>query len=338
MPGATKPLALTMGEPAGIGAELALAAWRDRTTTAVPVFFIIDDPKRLEQLSMATGMDVPITAIQDPAEVTTAWHRALPVLPQPLPEAVTPGQPATANSAAALTAIERAVQLVQAGKASAVVTNPINKKVLYDAGFSFPGHTEYLAHLANTDQPPVMLLASADLRVVPATIHIPLAAVPERLTIETICHCARTTATALKRDFAVPAPRLAIAGLNPHAGENGALGAEENTIIKPAIAELRSEGLSVSGPWPPDTMFHATARRDYDAAICMYHDQALIPLKTLAFDSGVNVTLGLPFIRTSPDHGTAFDIAGTGTADPGSLVEALRLAHTLATNRAAATA
>ncbi len=327
-------LAVTMGEPAGIGGELTLMAWHRRDAEHTPPFFVIDDPKRLAALAGRLALDVPIAVIDAPSEAAGLWPTALPVLPEPLPGAVTPGTPAAANTAAAHRSIARAVALSQTNAAAAVVTNPINKKASYDAGLTFPGHTEYLADLAGITHTPVMMLAAPQLRVVPATIHIPLAAVPASLTTDLIAHCGRLTAAALVRDFNIAAPRLAFAGLNPHAGEAGAIGAEEHTIIKPAIARLTAEGLDVTGPWPADTLFHAAARQRYDAAICMYHDQALVPVKTLAFDLGVNTTLGLPFIRTSPDHGTAFDIAGTGTADPASLIAALQLAATLAANRA----
>ncbi len=326
-------LAVTMGEPAGIGGELTLIAWHRRKAEQTPPFFVIDDPRRLSDLAQRLALDVPIAAIAAPSEAASRWPAALPVLPEPLPEAVIPGIPNPANTAAAHRSIARAVALAQASAGCAVVTNPINKKASYAAGLRFPGHTEYLADLAGIAHAPVMMLAAPQLRVVPATIHIPLAAVPGHLTVDLIAHCGRLTAAALVRDFNIAAPRLAFAGLNPHAGEDGAIGTEEAAIIEPAIARLAAEGVDVTGPWPADTMFHAAARQRYDAAICMYHDQALVPLKTLAFDLGVNTTLGLPFIRTSPDHGTAFDIAGTGTADPASLIAALRLATTLAANR-----
>jgi 4-hydroxythreonine-4-phosphate dehydrogenase len=248
----------------------------------------------------------------------------------PLAVAPVPGDPDAANAPAVVASIEQAARLAMAGEVGAVVTNPINKAALYNAGFSYPGHTEFLAALTGAIGKQIMMLASPDLRVVPVTVHASLRKSIEMITVERIVAAARTTAMALQRDFGIAAPRLAIAGLNPHAGEQGALGDEETTIIGPAIAELRSDGLEISGPWPPDTMFTETARARYDVAICMYHDQALIPLKTLDMDHGVNVTLGLPIVRTSPDHGTAYDIAGKGIADPSSLIAAIQLAAELA--------
>ena len=322
------PLALTMGDPAGIGAEIALAA---RSSGAVRhPFFLIDDPDRLAGL--AAG---PVQAIERPEDAPAAFGRALPVLPHPLPAPAIPGRPDPANAAATVATIERAVTCVQAGRAAAVVTNPINKKALYEgAGFAFPGHTEYLAHLSGGAAHPVMMLAGPSLRVVPVTVHVPLAEVPRALTTELIVETARITHAALVRDFGIAAPRLAVAGLNPHAGEGGAMGREEVEVIAPAIETLRAEGLAVQGPLPADTMFHESARARYDAALAMYHDQGLIPLKALDFERGVNVTLGLPFVRTSPDHGTAYDIAGRGIASPVSLVEALNLAGDMAARRA----
>jgi 4-hydroxythreonine-4-phosphate dehydrogenase len=254
------------------------------------------------------------------------------VLPIALPVAPTPGEPRQENAAAVIGAIDRAVTLVREGRAAAVVTNPINKKVLTDSGFKHPGHTEYLAELAGGGTA-VMMLACAELRVVPVTIHLPLTQAVAALTTEAIFTAGRITAAALRRDFAIDRPRLAIAGLNPHAGEGGTLGREDIEIVAPAVAALQHEGIAATGPLAADTMFHAAARRHYDVALCMYHDQALIPIKTIDFDRGVNVTLGLPFIRTSPDHGTAFDIAGKGIANPASLIAALTLAGKMATSR-----
>jgi 4-hydroxythreonine-4-phosphate dehydrogenase len=258
----------------------------------------------------------------------------LPVVPLYARHVDSPGEPDPANAAGTIEAIDRAVADCLAGSAAAVVTCPIAKKPLYDAGFGFPGHTEYLAHLASRHTgkqvTPVMLLAGPDLRTVPVTIHIPLAEVPKVLTRELIVAVARITAADLKSRFGIARPRLAIAGLNPHAGEGGAMGQEDAAIVAPAVETLKAEGIDAVGPLPADTMFHPRARASYDAALCMYHDQALIPAKTLAFDEAVNVTLGLPFIRTSPDHGTAFDIAGRGIARADSLIAALRLARRLA--------
>ncbi|MEL6774411.1 MAG: 4-hydroxythreonine-4-phosphate dehydrogenase PdxA [Pseudomonadota bacterium] len=324
---ALAPIALTMGDPAGIGGEIALAAWRSQQVSHP--FFLIDDPARLAALPGAA-----VREIGAPAEAAAVFTEALPVLPHTLPAPVVPGRPEPRNAAAVIGAIDRAVALAGSGEASAVVTNPINKKVLYDgAAFPDPGHTEYLARLADVPRT-VMMIAGPSLRVVPVTIHEPLARVPSILSIDMIVETARITAAALKRDFGIAAPRLALTGLNPHAGENGAMGREEIEIIAPAIEELRAEGIAATGPHPADTLFHAAARARYDVAIAMYHDQALVPVKALDFDRGVNVTLGLPFIRTSPDHGTAYDIAGKGIANPTSLIEALTLAATLAARRA----
>ncbi len=325
-----RPLALTMGDPAGIGAEIALGAWASGRV-AQP-FFMIGDPDRLAPLAASAG--VPLTAIAGPEAAPGVFAGALPVLPLALPAAAVPGRPDPANAPAVVAAIDRAVALVQAGAAAAVVTNPINKKALKDgAGFAFPGHTEYLAHLGGAPRP-VMMLVSPELRVVPVTIHIPLAEVPGALTAAVIEETARIVAQALTRDFGIARPRLAVAGLNPHAGEQGAMGREEIEVIAPALERLRAEGLEIAGPLPADTMFHAPARARYDVALTMYHDQGLIPLKALDFARGVNVTLGLPFIRTSPDHGTAYDIAGSGRADPTSLIEALNLAAKMVSRRA----
>ena len=328
------PLALTMGEPAGIGGEIALKAWYGRGDT-LPTFFVIDDPARLEALARRLTLDVPIATVATPAEAHETFGRALPVLPERLMSPVEPGRPDPANGRAVLGSIERAVALVAAGEAAAVVTNPIHKKTLYDAGFRHPGHTEFLAALGGDGAQPVMMLVGAGLRVVPVTIHVPLREALDRLSTESIVATGRIVGRALHQDFGIDAPRLAVAGLNPHAGEDGAMGLEDAEIVAPAVAALRREDLAVAGPLPPDTMFHEAARARYDAALCMYHDQALIPLKTLAFDTGVNVTLGLPFVRTSPDHGTAFNIAGKGIASPASLVAAIKLAGALARRRRA---
>jgi 4-hydroxythreonine-4-phosphate dehydrogenase len=325
------PLAMTMGEPAGIGPELALRAWVRRAEIGAP-FFVIADPAALRELATRLGLEVPIARVE-PADAAGVFDRALPVAPLGAGAAATPGKPDAAFAPATIESIERAVAYVQSGKASAVVTNPIAKHVLYQSGFAFPGHTEFLGALArqwDAGAQPVMMLWSRVLSVVPVTIHIPLADVARALTRELIASTARIVAADLRDRFGIAHPRLAVAGLNPHAGEGGAIGREEIETIEPAIAELRAEGLDVTGPHPADTMFHEAARARYDVALAMYHDQALIPIKTLAFDTGVNVTLGLPFIRTSPDHGTAFDIAGKGLANPTSLIEAARLAARLA--------
>jgi len=329
------PLALTMGEPAGIGGEIALMAWA-RRADRIPPFFAIDDPARLRALARRTGIAAAIEPIAAPEDAPSIFPRALPVLAEPIAVEVAPGRPDAAAAPAVLGAIDRAVALALAGRVAAVVTNPIHKAALYAAGFRHPGHTEYLADKAGLRHPSVMMLVSADLRVVPVTIHVSLREAIAGLTADAIVHCGRIAAAALATDFAVARPRLAVAGLNPHAGEDGHMGREDIDIVRPAIERLRAAGIAATGPHPPDTMFSASARKTYDAALCMYHDQALIPLKTLDFDGGVNVTLGLPFVRTSPDHGTAFDIAGTGRARPDSLIAALRLADVLARNRRAA--
>ncbi|QCG87858.1 4-hydroxythreonine-4-phosphate dehydrogenase PdxA [Azospirillum sp. TSH100] len=332
-PPASLPLALTMGEPAGAGGDITLKAWTVRHEAGLPPFIVLDDPARLAALAASLGLAVPVQSVSSPQEGAVLFDRALPVLPVALANPVIAGKPDPANGAAVIASIDRAVALVQGGQAAAVVTNPIQKSSLYAAGFRHPGHTEYLAHLAGLTEEPIMMLAAADLRVVPVTIHVSVREAVNQLTAEAIIHAGRVTAASLVRDFGIARPRLAVAGLNPHAGEGGAMGREEIDIIEPAIAALRADGIDVSGPRPPDTMFHAAARRGYDAALCMYHDQALIPVKTVDFDSGVNITLGLPFVRTSPDHGTALDIAGTGKANATSLIAALKTADRMARNR-----
>lgn len=322
---------MTMGDPAGIGPELALKAWLRRDDIAAP-FFVIADPGALHRLSRDLGLDIRIVTVS-PHEAAATFETALPVVALSKWAAAEPGRPDSATAAATIESIERAVEIVRLGEASAVVTNPIAKHVLYNAGFRFPGHTEFLGELAGlwgARVQPVMMLWSRELAVVPVTVHIPLAGVPSSLTLDLIVSTARIVARDVERRFKIVRPRLAISGLNPHAGEAGAMGHEEIAIIAPAIARLRAEGLEVTGPHPADTLFHAAARQRYDVAITMYHDQGLIPIKTLAFDTGVNVTLGLPFVRTSPDHGVAFDIAGKGVANPTSLIEAARLAARLA--------
>jgi 4-hydroxythreonine-4-phosphate dehydrogenase len=312
-------LALTMGDPAGIGGELTVQL----LAATSPPFVVLDDPARLAAYHRA-----PIREVGSVAEARAVYPAAIPVLRIALPAPVHPGRPDPANAPAVIASIERAVQLALAGEVAAIVTNPISKATLYSSGFPYPGHTEFLAALTGAAHP-VMMLAAPALRVVPVTIHVSLRAALDQLTTARNVATARITHAALQRDFALAAPRLAIAGLNPHAGEHGALGDEEQRIIAPAIQALRAQGITVTGPWPPDTMFTPAARASYDVAICMYHDQALIPLKTLDRDHGVNVTLGLPIVRTSPDHGTAFDIAGTGQADATSLRAAMELAAEL---------
>jgi 4-hydroxythreonine-4-phosphate dehydrogenase len=316
-----------MGDPAGIGGEIAAAAWRGGGLTRP--FFLIGCPAWLA--GRVPGL--PVAEIAAPAEAPGVWPRALPVLPEPLAAPAPPGAPDPRNAPAVIAAIGRGAELVRADEAAALVTNPINKHALIEgAGFAFPGHTEYLAALDGAPRA-VMMLAGPSLRVVPVTVHIPLAAVPGALTAALLLESARITDAALRRDFGLARPRLALAGLNPHAGEEGEMGREEIETIAPAIGRLSAEGLSITGPHPADTLFHAAAREGYDAALCMYHDQALIPVKTLDFDAAVNVTLGLSFVRTSPDHGTAYDIAGTGRARPDSLRAALALAAAMAGRR-----
>jgi 4-hydroxythreonine-4-phosphate dehydrogenase len=330
------PVALTMGDPSGIGPEIALSAWASGQVK--DPFFMIGDPAHMAPLGARAGVE--IVEIDGPGGANGAFARGLPVLALEMPARALPGQPDPANAAFVIAAIDRAVELVQAGSAAAVVTNPINKKALKDgADFAFPGHTEYLAHLAGagSDAQAVMMLVAPgvrpELRVVPVTTHIALSRVPEELNGALIARTARITAEALRRDFGIARPRLAVAGLNPHAGEQGAMGREEIEIIAPALDQLRQDGLKIAGPLPADTMFHPEARARYDVALTMYHDQGLIPLKALDFARGVNVTLGLPFVRTSPDHGTAYDLAGTGRAAPTSLIEALNLAASLGAGR-----
>lgn len=333
------PLALTMGEPGGVGPDITVAIWTKRHALCPPVFYCLSDPDMLAERATALGVDCPIEVVA-PEDAASCIDRALPVVRLDKPVKATPGRLDSANAPAVIEAIARAVGDVRSGAAAAVVTNPINKKALYDAGFNHPGHTEFLGVLsaAWTGKPgtPVMMLAGPDLKAVPVTIHIPLRDVPTVLTEALIVDTAGIVATDLRKRFAIARPRLAITGLNPHAGEGGAFGDEEDRIIRPAIAALRASGVEATGPHSADAMFHPAARTAYDAAICMYHDQALIPAKTLSFAETVNVTLGLAFVRTSPDHGTALDIAGTGKADPASLGAALRLAGELTRNQLAA--
>ncbi len=323
-----------MGEPAGIGGDIALMAWARAKAEGLQPFYLIDDPERLAALAGRLGLAVPLTVIGGPAETAAAFDLGLPVLPQPLPAACEPGKPDEANAAAVLGAIRTGVAHCRSGEASGIVTNPIHKAVLYRAGFKHPGQTEFLGELAGGT--PVMLLASPMLRVVPVTIHMSLAEAIATLSTDLIVETARITHRALARDFGIPHPRLALCGLNPHAGEGGALGREDGAVVAPAVERLRAEGIDARGPLPADTLFHAEARETYDVALGMYHDQVLIPIKTLDIWGGVNVTIGLPIIRTSPDHGTAFELAGTGQAKPDSLIAALKLARTLVQNRARA--
>lgn len=333
----TAPLALSMGEPAGIGPDLILAAWSLKDAVAVPRFVAIADPEVLTLRARALGIAVPLAVVDRAAFAEADFSHALPVLRVKAANPAACGTPAPANAKAVAQAIALGVELCLSGEASAIVTAPIHKAALAAGGFRHPGHTEYLGELAGPGHTPIMMLAGAGLRVVPLTVHCALKDVPERLAATPIVAIARAVLAALARDFGIARPRLAVAGLNPHAGEDGLMGTEEETLIAPAVAELRAEGFDVVGPLPADTMFHAEARETYDAALCMYHDQALIPLKTLDFHGGVNITLNLPFVRTSPDHGTALSLAGTGKARPDSLIAALRAAEAMAQLRKHAT-
>ena len=350
MAGADAPLAITMGEPAGIGTEVLLKAYdalRGAPPGAAPAFFLIDDPARVEKIVRLIGLDLRLATIEHPRDAGATFARALPILPLtdgvvPALLHVQPGQPSGATAAAVTGSIEQATRLALEGAASGVVTLPIHKKTLADAGFPHPGHTEFLGALtADAALPkgfvrgPVMMLAAGAFRVVPVTVHLPLRAVPDALSADAIVRTGVVVAQGLMRDFGLPAPRLAVAGLNPHAGEGGAMGTEEEAVIEPAIAALQEQRIDARGPYPADTLFHEEARRGYAAALCMYHDQALVPIKTLAFHDAANVTLGLPIIRSSPDHGTAFEIAGRGAANPSSLLSAIHLAARMAAARAA---
>ena len=331
------PLALTMGEPGGIGLEIAALAWRKLQARATP-FFLVGNADLLAERLRRAGIEAPCRVINSPGEAAQTFRDALPVLP--LPEAAgmadEPGKASRENAPAVIAAIRKGVELTLSGQACGLVTLPLQKESLYAAGFDFEGHTDFLASLARNAglaAEPVMMLTAKDLRTIPITVHIAIKEVPRRLTQEAIVRQGRIVARDLTRFFGISAPRIAVAGLNPHAGEGGRMGTEEAEIIAPAIATLRGMDMNAFGPLPADTMFHPAARASYDAAICAYHDQALIPIKTLDFARGVNVTLGLPFVRSSPDHGTAYDIAGTDQADPASLVAALRMARAMAQAR-----
>ena len=318
----TKMLLLTPGEPAGIAPEITAAAWgslRDQVS-----FCVIGDA---DYFASRGGTYQRVENLNQAAKI---FSSAIPVLHRPLPAPCSAGELNSKNSPWVIAAIEEAVALCMAGVASGIVTNPIQKETLYDVGFKFQGHTDFLASLANCQGHEVMMLVGADLRAVPVTVHIPLSEVPKALSTAAIVAQGKTVAAALQKYFGIARPRIAVTGLNPHAGENGAMGHEDQTIVLPAVLELRAAGITVLGPLPADTAFHPEARASYDAILCMYHDQALIPAKTLDFHGGVNVTLGLPFIRTSPDHGTALGLAGTGKANPSSLIAALKLAASMA--------
>lgn len=327
------PLALTLGEPAGIGPDLTIQLWRRRSELRLPGFYLIGDPEFVARRARLLGLNLA-PKIVTPVQANETFARALPVVPvDGISVTAEPGRPDASSAPIAIASIRRAVSDVLEGNAAAIVTNPVAKNVLYRSGFAEPGHTEFLAKLAQEatgkSLRPVMMLWSPELAVVPVTIHLPLKDVVAGLTAGLVMETARIAARDLTARFGISRPRIAVAGLNPHAGEEGALGDEDRTIVTPAVQQLQAEGIDAVGPLPADTLFHERARATYDVALCMYHDQALIPIKTLAFDHAVNVTLGLPFVRTSPDHGTAFDIAGKGTADPSSLAAALILAARL---------
>ena len=328
------PLALTLGEPAGIGPDLTIQLWRRRVELRLPAFYLIADPEFIRQRARVLGVDVTLSVVT-PTQAAKTFGRALPIVALDASITASPGAPDASSAPAAIASIRRAVADVLAGNAAAMVTNPVAKNVLYRSGFAEPGHTEFLAKLVQEatgkSARPVMMLWSPELAVVPVTIHLPFKDVVTRLTSDLVVETGRIVARDLTARFGISRPRVAVAGLNPHAGEEGALGEEDGAVVAPAVKQLQAEGIDAIGPLPADSLFHERARATYDVALCMYHDQALIPIKTLAFDHAVNVTLGLPFVRTSPDHGTAFDIAGTGTADPSSLVAALTLAARLST-------
>lgn len=330
------PIALTIGEPGGIGPELAIKAWLRRMQDQIAPFCLLSPASIVKQAIVQSGNDVPLKVVDTINDAASTFRHALPVFEiADVTTDVVSGVASAQTASVVIESITKAVALATKGEACAVVTNPIQKSALYEAGFSHPGHTEFLAELAGPGTIPVMMLANSKLRVVPLTIHIALKNVPAQLTSELIVERCRITHHSLQTAFGIAAPRLTIAGLNPHAGEDGTMGTEEKTIMAPAIKQLREEGVDVIGPLPADTMFHEEARENYDVALCPYHDQALIPVKTLDFHGGVNVTLGLPFIRTSPDHGTALNIAGKGIARPDSLIAALKMAAEMATKRLA---
>ncbi len=331
------PIAVTMGDPAGIGTEITLKAWLQRKEQHLAPFFVLSQKSLFEEAAHQMGKAVPFAAIHSPLQAIEAFPEALPILEVPRHVEAVAGQPDPASAKMTLHSISASVDYVRIGESSSIVTNPINKHVLYQAGFEFPGHTEYLAKLADRwegcrDIKPVMMLASKYLKTVPLTIHMALEDVASHITSDLIIDTARIISDDMTRYFGLDTPRIAVAGLNPHAGEGGAMGTAEQEIIEPALKKLQKRGVNVSGPYPADTLFHAAARQNYDVVLGMYHDQALIPIKTLGFDEGVNTTLGLPFVRTSPDHGTAYNIAGKGIANPTSLIEALKMADRMATH------
>ncbi len=330
------PIAVTMGDPAGISTEITARSWKNIKENRNLTFFLISRASLFEEYNSSSLQKIDFEIIHSPADAHAIFPHALPILELPKQVVATPGQPDPANGKMTVKSISMAVDLVQGNQASSLVTAPINKHVLYQAGFEFPGHTEFLAELAAQDnlkpRRPVMMLVSSQLRTVPLTIHIPLSEVPKSITKQLIQETAHIISADMKKYFGLQSPKIAIAGLNPHAGENGSMGRTEIEVIEPALRELKEQGLNISGPHPADTLFHAKARQNYDVVLGMYHDQALIPIKTLGFDEGVNTTLGLPFVRTSPDHGTAYDIAGKGLANPQSLIEAIKLANHMSGN------
>ncbi len=323
-------MVLSLGDPCGIGPEVVAKAWQALKDRADLSFCVVGDA------AVLAAQDVPVACVAAIEDAHLPFSQALPVLNRPLGQAAIAGQPEGAHAPHIIDWIKTGVSLCRSGKARALITAPIAKSVLYAAGFKFPGHTEYLAELCREGEivpQPVMMLTAKNLRVVLATIHTPLSAVPAALSVDHLAALGRITDTALKRDFAITAPRLVMAGLNPHAGEEGTIGREEIDILRPAVTQLQAEGIDIKGPFPADTLFHDEARQGYDAVLCMYHDQGLIPLKTLDFWSGVNITLGLPIVRTSPDHGTGFNIAGRGMARPDSLIAAIQAADQISQNR-----
>jgi 4-hydroxythreonine-4-phosphate dehydrogenase len=323
------PLAVALGDPAGIGPEIVARAWQLHRERGLPLFFAVGDLRSVEAVWPG-----PVVRIAEPAQAAAVFDRALPLIQVEDAGEIVPGEPNSAGARCALHALELAVGLARGGVARGVVTGPVSKAQLYGVGFTYPGQTEFVAERCGIARDnAVMMLAGPTLRTVPMTIHLPLREVPQALTAELIVSRARITERALVRDFGIGRPRLAVAGLNPHAGEGGAMGREEIEVIAPAVEQLRAEGLDIAGPLPADTMFHPDARAGYDAALCAYHDQALVPIKTLHFDDGVNVTLGLPIVRTAPDHGTAFALAGTGRARPDAMIAAIRLAGQCAEHR-----
>jgi 4-hydroxythreonine-4-phosphate dehydrogenase len=329
-------LAASLGDPAGIGPELLCEAWARRDAERLPPFFVVGGERVLAAAVQTRGLDIPVQRIAAPEEAAGVFPKALPVVGGDDGD-YTPGTPSRSGAQLALGSLQRATALVVAREALGVVTAPVSKALLAEVGFAFPGQTEFLAHACGVaEQDAVMMLAGPSLRTVPLTVHVALSAVSALLTVDLIVSRSRIVAAALQCDFDLKRPRLAIAALNPHAGEKGAFGHEERDVIAPAIATLRAEGIDVTGPHPADALFAAHMRDSYDAAMCMYHDQALIPLKTLDFDQGVNMTLGLPIVRTSPDHGTAFGIAGQRHASAGATIAAIRMAGEAAARRAGA--